>query len=96
MRKLLLATTALTMSLSASVMAHDHSEQSDSYQLKVPVSSMENLCYLKEQDTSASYHYKASIYGLSRHDLQKAESYYVCQNGQVLGQIESRWRNRNS
>tara|TARA_B100002019_G_C21056649_1_gene491981 strand:- start:207 stop:497 length:291 start_codon:yes stop_codon:yes gene_type:complete len=96
MRKLLLATTALTMSLSASVMAHDHSEQSNSYKLQAPVSSMENLCYLKEQDTKTSYHYKASLYGLSRHDLQQAESSYVCQNGQVLGQIENRWRNRNS
>tara|TARA_B100000700_G_scaffold331722_1_gene467536 strand:- start:17090 stop:17377 length:288 start_codon:yes stop_codon:yes gene_type:complete len=86
----------MCLSFSMSSLAHEHEASKNSQVLELSKSSLENLCYLKAEDTMASYHYKASLYGLSRNDLKRTEQNYQCDSGKLLGNVVNRWSKRNT
>jgi hypothetical protein len=61
----------------------------------VSKSAMERLCYVKKEDTSATYKSEAKRYGVSHHKLKKLEKNLKC-NGVKLGEVESQWAKRNN
>ena len=93
-KALVLAASLVLASTSFAVSADDHQDNELKF-APAPQSSLENLCYLKAESTTANYHYKASLYGISRHTLERLEERLVCPNGKLLGKVENNWIKRN-
>lgn len=56
----------------------------------LPLDNLQTLCDYRATQTEAAYRQRASLYGLTRQQLNRLEQTHVCESGELLGEVRKR------